>query len=518
MSIEQIIIDALSISKETDVPVLFFSNPGYGKTTILKRYAEKNGMHLETLIGSRFNQDEISGYQVFNGGDHLTHINPEWFSRIWKKKDEGIPTLLFIDELSTCSEGVQGSLLSLIFDRTIGSEKFLPKDCLIVAAANYSGNLSSYMNIMTPTLNRFLIINLNEKYGPIELIDEFLKTPEDPVYPVLKKLTDEQEDMFEKRFIITVKNLFLKYSDKESALGVIDVENSVLGDIYANSMNCVYNFISGRSLSYLKKCLHAYIEFQIKDKDFLYKMLDGLIGGGSYSFKEEQQEVNYRKFVHSEFAKLTKLEKVAKIELKQFSGDISKDIAAYMINKENLNTTAEEDLLQSVKIVEEVKEQFQFHNIFKDVREPEGIAKFVSDMEAIIEFQQMISAHPDARNICQELSRIAMDYYGIYCDITGVEMNFSKTFGIKNKYFQKVCFIKYPQSDGTAIIKRAALREPQNDSDLPCFYLIGNDESLLDAGLKKPLINSDGFRILIFDKSLKFIHIDKYIEKAKGKK
>ena len=31
------------------VPVLFFSNPGFGKTTTIYNYAKKNGYHVEVL-------------------------------------------------------------------------------------------------------------------------------------------------------------------------------------------------------------------------------------------------------------------------------------------------------------------------------------------------------------------------------------------------------------------------------------------------------------------------------------
>ena len=43
-------VDAVFISLESKVPVLFMSNPGFGKTTIMKRFAQNNGMHLGSVI------------------------------------------------------------------------------------------------------------------------------------------------------------------------------------------------------------------------------------------------------------------------------------------------------------------------------------------------------------------------------------------------------------------------------------------------------------------------------------
>jgi hypothetical protein len=51
MSIAQTVYDICELSKNTKIPFLMVSNPGAGKTTGAMRYAEKNGYHLEVLIG-----------------------------------------------------------------------------------------------------------------------------------------------------------------------------------------------------------------------------------------------------------------------------------------------------------------------------------------------------------------------------------------------------------------------------------------------------------------------------------
>ena len=78
MRIEQTIINAVEVSRLTRIPVLFMSNPGLGKTTILKRYAAQHKLHLETLIGSRFTPEEISGSRTraWSGQGHVHRWGP----------------------------------------------------------------------------------------------------------------------------------------------------------------------------------------------------------------------------------------------------------------------------------------------------------------------------------------------------------------------------------------------------------------------------------------------------------
>ncbi|MDR1257417.1 MAG: ATP-binding protein, partial [Spirochaetaceae bacterium] len=63
-SIRDAIELAIHVSADSGVPVLFLANPGLAKSTIVGNWAARNGYHLETLIGSRFTQEEILGFQV----------------------------------------------------------------------------------------------------------------------------------------------------------------------------------------------------------------------------------------------------------------------------------------------------------------------------------------------------------------------------------------------------------------------------------------------------------------------
>lgn len=514
MVVEQTIINAISLSKETNIPVLLFSNPGLGKTTILQRYAKKNGMHLESLIGSRFSPEEISGYQVNNGGDHLQHMNPEWYDRILQKEKTGIPTLLFIDELSTCSEAVQGPLLSLIFDRTIGSEKYLPKSTVVISAANYSANLSSFMNILSPALNRFCIINLNDDYSALNMVDEFLGTVE-VNYPKPKnKLSPESEQIFDEAFKAFWADTFLKYSDPDSINGILDISNQELGNIYTESGKYIYNFISGRSLSYLRSFLKAYIELEIDDKEFLHKIIDGFVGNGTCSFKEEKQCNRYRSYIYKGIDKVLHQKKTKTVQI-TFTRDFAKDVASFVVNKDNLNTTAAEDLNSVIYLNQEAKKYFNVEQVIQKVKEPEEIAKFISNFESLLELRQLVNQYKDSKGLGLQITRLAMDFYGIYCDMLGIIPDYNSTFGTSNNLFERVCFLKIIDDRNNEKIVRAAKRNASSNS-YPAFYSMKENDGFLDAGLTKAYSSSDGFRVLIWEDGFKFRHIDKYYKTIKS--
>ena len=267
------VITSIEITKRSGVPTLFFSNPGYGKTTTINSYARMSGMHVEELIGSQYSQDEILGFQSRTDKSYLEILEPEWYHRIvtyaephyekissgslftlveesdvdnWNKllqkaindeaeinteietlkarvcdTDENAQTvirthenelervrskinkykallddvewrqprasILFLDELSTATPNVQGAILNLVFNRKIRGNKELPKDTIILSAANYKANLTGYNEIISPQLNRFCIVNLlpgNKNSDPrkssyenigLDLVGEFLQ-------------------------------------------------------------------------------------------------------------------------------------------------------------------------------------------------------------------------------------------------------------------------------------------------------------------------------------------------------
>ena len=417
-SIEQTIFNLIELSKCSKVPVLMASNPGYGKTTIINKYARLNNYHVETLIGSRFSPEDIMGYQVNNGGSHLEHLNPTWYERIMEAHNNNQATILFIDELSTCNDSVQGSLLDLIFSRTTGDNRKLPDDCFIIAAANYKDNLPSFMNIMAPTINRFCIINLLDNKTNIDIIDEFLKTPKDAKIFVPSPLSEECAEKINSDYYELIKKILVKYSGTDSSLGLIDLKNTNLEGVYSRS-GPILNFMSGRSVYYLKQMIKSIIACGIPFNDGIVPLItDGLIGLGSNSFKTEEQIKAFRELVAKEVSNL--IRNISNSTIVEEKIDLSNitvaDAVVKAIAAEQDKTTLDNNYISAVvnKIVNKYENTVETFNKLSSSDNTEKL-QFISDMEGISVFIKIIKDDEDARLI----AGIHQSLLGLYNDLLG---------------------------------------------------------------------------------------------------
>jgi hypothetical protein len=280
------------------VPVLYFSNPGYGKTTTINKWAKANNYHVESLIGSQFSQDEILGFQVNNNGV-LEVLEPEWYRRIIKAKENGQPSVLFLDELSMCAPSTQGALLHLCFAKEIRGGKKLPEDCLVLAAANYKDNLPEYCEIIAPQINRFCVVNLDNKdKSPTDILMEFTsnfgdgKDIDHYIAPSFEANVDEAKIMSSIRKELA--SLFMEYNNPDNSWGYISLENQNISCAYEPIENRVYNFISGRTISYFTRIMKSVMTSNKKLEmlETVKLMAAGLIGGGTFSWDEDTDARN----------------------------------------------------------------------------------------------------------------------------------------------------------------------------------------------------------------------------------
>lgn len=298
MTIEKTILESIDISRNSGVPVLYFSNPGYGKTTTINKWAKANNYHVESLIGSQFSQDEILGFQVNNNGV-LEVLEPEWYRRIIKAKENGQPSVLFLDELSMCAPSTQGALLHLCFAKEIRGGKKLPEDCLVLAAANYKDNLPEYCEIIAPQINRFCVVNLDNKdKSPTDILMEFTsnfgdgKNIDHYIAPSFETNVDEAKIMSSIRKELA--SLFMEYSNPDNSWGYISLENQNISCAYEPIENRVYNFISGRTISYFTRIMKSVMTSNKKLEmlETIKLMAAGLIGGGTFSWDEDTEARN----------------------------------------------------------------------------------------------------------------------------------------------------------------------------------------------------------------------------------
>lgn len=394
------VVTAIEVTRRSQVPTLFFSNPGFGKTTTICSYARMQGMHVEELIGSQYSQDEILGFQSRTDKPYLEVLEPEWYHRIitysqphYEKKSSGtnftlveeddvkkwtelLPecakkvkettsivenlekeltdpnlseddrliketvlkstkmelerctynrdkykswlddvewcnprtSILFLDEMSTASPNVQGAILNLCFNRKIRGNKELPKDCIILSAANYKANLSGFHDIISPQLNRFCIVNIlpgNKNSNPkvaayenlgFKLVDEFLQDFKEsdlelPSFKTDFQFNETTNEIFLEELRNELKKIIRKYTGVDSSRAILDFRNISFDGIYDRDDEIpeVYNFMSPRTMSYYARIVRAMCEMGISasNRNVYEPFVDGIFGLGTNNWDSD---------------------------------------------------------------------------------------------------------------------------------------------------------------------------------------------------------------------------------------
>lgn len=420
LSIDQTIYNVCELSKLSKIPFLLVSNPGYKKTLGVKRYAEENGYHVECLIGSRSTPEELLGYQVNDGkSSHLKHLDSQWWSRIMDYEKKGVHSILFCDELSTCSPQVQGAMFSLIQDRMNNNGEKLPDTTIIVSAANYSSNLASYMDILSPTLNRFCIINIASGKNGLDIVNEIFNA--EPVEKLTYKALSESQS---KQYLELMKklydNIFIEYSDKSSSKGYIDVQATSFETIYQDAANGLYNFITLRTLWNLNEIFKLCIELSITDEDFIGMVANGLVGLGSNSFNEKQGEA-YRKLLKRSLVSVESkvLNIKAAVEEERETPDDINGLASELLQSLQEVPLGDRKKLQSElarKIDEEYGEPLKK---LKDMKSDKAVrSRFLSDYEILSE---VITSYKADGTLNDALCKVLATYYWYYNELSGGE-------------------------------------------------------------------------------------------------
>jgi hypothetical protein len=298
--IRDLIFITLSLAEKTKVPFLYMGNPGIAKTTGVRLWSELNKYRVTTLIGTQRVAEEILGYMVNDTGEKkLITYTPDWYDEIIENKKDGYKTLLFVDELSQAPDNVQGAMLQLIFDRRVGGRaNYLPEDTLVVSAANYKGNIPVQCGIQAATLNRFCIINVEPQDG-IGLVTEFLQTEEErradlPVFSYCE-LSPTISNSVRTNLKSALMNLFSSFTDS-----CLDFKNQSFNELF-DQPGPVYNFISGRTISYTERIMEGMIQLGIVRKHFKPTVVNiflGLMGRGTNTFKdpEDKEDGDFNQF------------------------------------------------------------------------------------------------------------------------------------------------------------------------------------------------------------------------------
>lgn len=312
--INSLIFRALQVSNLSKVPFLFMGNPGTGKTTSVEWYCNIMGYQMILLRGSQSSPEEILGYDVNEGReDHTaTRLIPKWFAELKRHHDEGKKILLFLDEITTASEYVQGALLHLIFERRVGDEK-LPDDTLVVAAGNYASNLSSNFNLIPPLMNRFCIFNITPSEVDLRSFMSKYQPGADSKFDKLKELSKPNPDRLNAQLDegqtqsikAIIENSIFEFVDQLSKTKELDLSVTELKDIYQDVENSeLPGFVSYRSLNYYRECcISMYLQYGLEGmRSHCFKLITlGLVGVGMSLSKKNSGDEVQKKSLYDRF-------------------------------------------------------------------------------------------------------------------------------------------------------------------------------------------------------------------------
>lgn len=322
-NINESIFMALKVSEESGVPVLLMGNPGCGKTTSVEYYAKVNNMKMVLLRGSQSDAESILGYEA-NEGEYsewsgvkikkASKICPKWYDEICKNHDDGIRTLLFLDEITTTNSFVQAALFQVIFGKSIDNGYDIPDDTFIVAAGNYSGNLSSEFNLEPPLMNRFCIFNVTvgkddvksflSKYQGRQDTESKLK-----IFQKKCSIIDSITESFKDKVSSYIESNLASFTESLIRDGKFNPNVTEMSDIYRDSDSTLPGFLTLRSLNYYRDIsICMYLQYGLNGirSDVFYKMTTGLVGISLSSNKSDSHNEVEKHSVSNDYYEFVK--------------------------------------------------------------------------------------------------------------------------------------------------------------------------------------------------------------------
>ena len=177
----EITLGALGVALAAGIPTILWGGPGEGKTSVVTATAAALDLHLEVVLASVREPTDFAGLPVVNNG-RVSLAPPDWAQRLVEAGVNGTRPAVFFDEVSCAAPATQAALLRVCCDRVVG-DLALPKDTVILAAANPASIAADGWELAPPMANRFCHL---EWRLPAEVVAAgFLEGWPDPVIPVL---------------------------------------------------------------------------------------------------------------------------------------------------------------------------------------------------------------------------------------------------------------------------------------------------------------------------------------------
>ena len=143
------------ISKCWDASVvpMVSGSPGLAKSSVVRQLCDTKGYRMVDIRCSMLEPTDFRGLPYVSDG------NVCWGKPSQLPEDDGVVTVLFLDEFTQASKQVQAACLQLVLDRAFG-DFALPTNTLIVLAGNKSSDRAGCTGLISPMANRLCIVEV----------------------------------------------------------------------------------------------------------------------------------------------------------------------------------------------------------------------------------------------------------------------------------------------------------------------------------------------------------------------
>lgn len=166
--------EVFEIAHKSNAAVKMIGRHGIGKSKVPEEFAKENGFHFEVLQLPLMDEGDLMGNPITEEtefGKVTTWAMPVWLQRVAQKTKEGIPSIIFLDELGRANPGIRQVALQMVLEHrlqehSLGVVDGLPS--LMIVADNPSDEYDTAD--ADPALeSRFMSFNVEAH------IDDFLK-------------------------------------------------------------------------------------------------------------------------------------------------------------------------------------------------------------------------------------------------------------------------------------------------------------------------------------------------------
>ena len=159
----------LAICLQTGTSLIFWGEPGVGKTSMVKDVCESLGFCLERVVGSSKDPTEFNGLPMRDSDTErgVRMVPPQWAINL----SHAERPVLFLDELSDAPPAVQACMQDVALDKRVGDLQ-LPESMPVIACANPPGAAGGLFELKSALANR--LVHLDWHLDPIKWTEGFM--------------------------------------------------------------------------------------------------------------------------------------------------------------------------------------------------------------------------------------------------------------------------------------------------------------------------------------------------------